>query len=170
MAKLSGFFRTLNSAEGLWQSGSIYLSKWPDLDKNSKHMEFLMCVSPVSTPPHLCICLDDWQPGGRWRGKMELELLWTLVPENCHHLAEGSERPYSQGCLIWPDSELSYFQQPFPGDICSKQPEEATEYICCLRQWIPVSTNRLIKKLYRKSVWGGIDVHRGLWKATCTCV
>lgn len=70
--------------------------------------------------------------------------------------------------LIWPDSELSYFQQPFPGNICSKQPEETIEYIGCLSS----GSKSFIGKGGKLMSTGALKSSAsslGLWKSACMC-
>lgn len=96
---------------------------------------------------------------------MELELLQTPIPRELSSsdlsMVLKDPTPKAVFTSIRPDAELSYFEQPFSWGHLLKT-EETVACIGCLRQWIPVSISRLIKKLYRER-WGS-DVHRGLEK------
>lgn len=154
--------------------GAFIQGKHLHPSKNSKLCGILICSTPIS-PPLLCRSLENKQPTimakasglAATRGnRIQLELLQSpILREFSLYVLSGDslEELTCKAVFIWLDSQINHGNNLSPGNICQKHLEVTVQHRGCLRQWITVAHNGLVKSLKGKA--RECEVHRCFGKS-----
>ena len=155
--------------------GAFIQEKHLNLSKNSKLCGILMCFTPIPLP-QLCRSLENKQPtimvkisclAATKGNRKGLELLQrpTVRELSLFVLSGGSLKELtSKAVFIWLDLQFNLGYRIFPlGSICQKHSQVTAQHRGCLRQWIIVAHNGLVKS--RRGKTGECEVLCGFGKA-----